>query len=84
MQFKSRRDIAFVVLVISQYASNPIQAHYGAVKRILRYPKSTSHLSFVYRDALKPLTGYTVSAGAGDTDTQRSSSEYIFHVGSDA
>lgn len=77
-------DIAFAVPVVNRDGSNPTPAHYGAVERILRYLKGSSHLKLVYRGDLKPLTGYTDSAWAGDHDTRRSTSGYVFNVGSGA
>lgn len=59
----TRPDIAFAVSVISRYGSNPMPTHYGAVKRILRYLKGSSHLKLVYHGDLKHLTGYTDSTG---------------------
>lgn len=70
----TRPDIAFAVSIVSRYGSNPTPAHYGVVKRILRYLKGSSHLKLVYRGDLKPLTEYTDSDWAGDHDTRRSTS----------
>lgn len=80
----TRPDIAFAVSVVSRYGSNPTPEHYGAVKRILRYLRGTSHLKLVYRGDLQPLKGYTDSDWAGDQDTRRSTSGYVFNVGSGA
>lgn len=69
----TRPEIAFAVSIVSRYGSNPTPAHYGVVKRILRYlnDRLTSNL---YRGDLKPLTAYTDSDWAGDHDTRRSTS----------
>lgn len=37
----TRLDIAYVVLVVSRFASNPTNEHYAAVKDIFRYLYST-------------------------------------------
>lgn len=37
----TRPDLAFAVLVVSRYSSNPTEAHWSAVKRIFRYIKGT-------------------------------------------
>jgi len=80
----TRPDIAFAVSVISRYASNPAETHWKAVKRILRYLKGSIDLQLTYRGSLKPLTGYTDSDWAGDHDTRRSTSRYIFNLRSGA
>jgi hypothetical protein len=80
----TRPDIAFAVSVVSRYASNPTEAHWKAVKRILRYLRSTITLELVYKGDLKPLVGYSDADWAGDQDTRRSTSGYIFNIGSGA
>lgn len=80
----TRPDIAYAVSVVSRYGSNPTPAHYGAVKRIFRYLKGTKHLQLTYRGNLQPLSGYTDSDWAGDHDTRRSTSGYLFNIGSGA
>lgn len=74
----TRPNLAFSVSVISRYASNPNPSHWQAVKPILRFIRGTLSLEF------SNLQGYTNADWAGDLDTRRSTSGYIFNVGSGA
>ena len=78
----TRPDIAFPVSAVSRYASNPTQAHWGAVQRIIRYLRTTIDYQLTFQGTLESLTGYTDSDWAGDRDTRRSTSGFIFHLGS--
>jgi hypothetical protein len=80
----TRPDIAFAVSKISQFALNPNQVHWQAVKRVFRYLKATSNLCLEFRGPLKSLSGYSDAAWAGDMETRRSISGYVFNVGSGA
>ena len=80
----TRPDIAFAVSVVSRYGSNPTPAHWAAVKRIFRYLRGTATLELTYQGNLCSLTGYTDSDWAGDHDTRRSTSGYVFSIGSGA
>jgi Reverse transcriptase (RNA-dependent DNA polymerase)/gag-polypeptide of LTR copia-type len=78
----TRPDIAYAVSVVSRYSSNPTETHMKAVKRILRYLNATKHLKLVFSGTLTNLTGFTDADWAGDHGTRRSTSGYLFHVGS--
>lgn len=80
----TRPDIAFAVSVVSRYASNPTETHWKAVKRIFRYLRGTVNLRLTFRGDLTALTGYSDADWAGDHDTRRSTSGYVFNVGSGA
>jgi hypothetical protein len=80
----TRPDLAFAVSVVSRFASNPTETHLKAVKRIFRYIHSTIHMGLVFRGSIRPLAGYTDSDWAGDHDTRRSTSGYVFNLGSAA
>ena len=79
----TRPDIAYAVSVVSRYAANPTDTHWGLVRRILRYLHTTVHLQLVYRGELKALSGYTDSDFAADS-TRRSTAGYVFGIGSAA
>ena len=80
----TRPDIAYAVSVVSRYASNPNQSHWQAVKRILRYLRHSLDLRLTFSGPLRPLAGYTDADWAGDKETRRSTSGYVFNVGSAA
>ena len=80
----TRPDIAFVVSVVSRYASNPTEDHWTAVKRIFRYLKGTLHLRLTFSKSLQPLCGWTDADWADDKDTRRFTSDYVFNLGSAA
>ena len=80
----TRPDIAYAVSVVSRYAHNPTNKHWGAVKRILAYLKGTVHMELTFQGTLSDLIGYTDSDWAGDTATRRSTSGYVFNIGSAA
>jgi hypothetical protein len=80
----TRPDVAFAVSCCSRYLANPGEPHIKAAKRIMRYLRGTINLELTFRGALGPLLGYTDSDWAGDAATRRSTSGYIFNVGSGA
>lgn len=80
----TRPDIAFAVSVVSRFSSNPTVAQWDSVVRIFRYLRATLDLELVFTDNIGPLTGYTDADWAGDHETRRSTSGYIFTIGSAA
>lgn len=78
----TRPDLAFAISVVSRYGSNPTEEHWKAVKRIFRYLKGTSNMRLTFQGPIQALTGYTDSDWAGDKDTRRSTSGYVFTLGS--
>ena len=80
----TRPDLAYAVSVVSRYSSNPTETHRMAVKRIFRCIKGTLTLQLTFRGPFIPLNGNTDADWAGDHDTRRSTSGYVFNVGSGA
>lgn len=78
----TRPDIAYAISVVSRYGSNPTDEHWKAVKRIFRYLKATLHMRLTFQGPIQSLIGYTDSDWAGDKDTRRSTSGYVFSLGS--
>lgn len=75
----SRPDISFAVNVLSRYVNNPSQQHVNAVKRVIRYLINTKDLCIKYGES-SDLTGYSDSDFAGDVDTRKSTTGYIFNM----
>lgn len=80
----TRVDTAFSVSILSRYLANPGPAHIKAAKRVMHYLKGTSHIELAFRGTLKPLIGYTNADWAGDTQILRSTSGFLYNIGSGA
>jgi hypothetical protein len=78
----TRPDIAAAVGVVSRHLENPGQAHWAAVKRILRYLKGTQKLGLQYggNPTSGLLMGYSDADWAGDLETRRSTTGYMFQL----
>ncbi|XP_019077634.1 uncharacterized mitochondrial protein AtMg00810-like [Vitis vinifera] len=81
----TRPDISYAVGVMSQYMQNPKKPHLEAVRRILRYVKGTIDYGLLYKKVEDcKLVGYCDADYAGDHDTRRSTTGYVFMLGSGA
>lgn len=81
----TRPDLMFAVCLISRYMGRPTQLHLQAAKRILRYLKGTTELGILYRRGTKEeLFAFTDSDYAGDVDDRKSTSGYVFKLGTGA
>ena len=78
----TRPDIAAAVGLLSQYMADPSNDHWLGIKRLLRYIKGTLMygLKFVAHENDDDLLGYADANWAGDVDTRRSTSGYIFKI----
>ena len=80
----TRRDICFVVGMVSRYQSNPGREHWTAVKHIIKYLKRTRDYMLVYHsDELVPI-GYKNSDFQSDMDSRKSTSGNVFTLGGGA
>ena len=80
----TRPDLAFSVGVVSRFMEAPSQAHWGAVKQILRYLKGTIGYGckFGRKAELKPLLlGYSDSDYAGDPEDRKSTTGVAYFLG---
>jgi hypothetical protein len=90
----TRPDLAFIVSTLSKYCSNPTPEHSIAALRVLRYFRKTTDIGITYSGQENPivdealrnstslritgLTGFSDSDWAGDLDTRKSTSGYVF------
>ncbi|XP_055822197.1 uncharacterized mitochondrial protein AtMg00810-like [Solanum dulcamara] len=76
-------DIMYAVGLVSIFMKKPKQDHWVDTKRILRYIKGTvNHGLFYTHFKNSKLVGYSDSDYGGDLDDRKSTSEYLFHLGS--
>ncbi|KAK3018980.1 hypothetical protein RJ639_003399 [Escallonia herrerae] len=80
-----RADIAFAVGIVSWFMQTPKKPHLKMVRRIIRYVKSTIDYGLLYRRSETcRLVGYCDANHAGDHATRRSTTGYVFSLGSGA
>lgn len=82
----TRPEIAFSVNKVCQFMANPLESHFKAVKRILRYLKGTLNYGLELKPAPKTGSSFTLSAfsdadWASDPDDRRSTSRYCLFFG---
>jgi hypothetical protein len=81
----TRPDLCYSVGLVSQFMQTPRKPHMDAVKRIMRYVKSTLSFGLQYKaDVDLNLHGYTDANWAGSPTDRRSTSGYAFSLGSAA
>lgn len=80
-QGATRPDLSFAVNLLSRFQANPGRAHWNAILHVFAYIKGTLDYQITYHrgtdGGLKPY-GYVDSDYAGDTDTRRSTSGFVF------
>ena len=73
----TRPDISFAVHQAARFSSNPLPAHWSAVKRVLRYLKGTQSLGIWLGGGGEEVVVYGDADFAADTDTRKSTSGLI-------
>eukprot|EP01119_Soliformovum_irregulare_P002841 TRINITY_DN1309_c0_g2_i1.p1 TRINITY_DN1309_c0_g2~~TRINITY_DN1309_c0_g2_i1.p1 ORF type:complete len:1074 (-),score=203.85 TRINITY_DN1309_c0_g2_i1:206-3268(-) len=73
----TRPDIAFAVYKCAQTMAGPTIADWNAAKRILRYLSTRATWGPTYSGS-QPLHGYSDADWAGDMETRRSTTGYVF------
>ena len=77
----TRPDLAVATGEVAKYCNNPGLQHWAAVKRILRYLKGTVNLGLLFNPKNSTLVGYSDADWAGDLDSRRSTTGYLFEIG---
>ncbi|XP_042400836.1 secreted RxLR effector protein 161-like [Zingiber officinale] len=81
----TRPDILFGVGLVSRYMEAPTTSHLKIAKRILRYIKGTINYGILYAFSDNfMLVGYCDSDWAGDIDSRKSTTGFVFFMGNSA
>jgi hypothetical protein len=74
----TRPDIAQAVGALARYMSKPTQDHWKLAKGVLRYLATTTNYGIIFTKTELDLRGYCDADFAGDLDTRRSTTGYVF------
>lgn len=78
----TRPDISFCVNKVSQYMQNPLDNHWKAVKRILRYLKGTINHGLILKSShTLNINAYADADWGTDSDDRKSTSGYCIYLG---
>jgi hypothetical protein len=80
----TRPDIAQAVGALARYMATPTVPHWQAAKHILRYISGTADYGITYGGSNLALDAYCDADFAGDIDTRRSTTGYVFLLGGGA
>jgi ribonuclease HI len=80
----TRPDIAQAVGALARYMTAPTLAHWQAAKGILRYISGTASYGITFGGNGLTLEAYCDADYAGDIDTRRSTTGYVFTLGGGA
>ncbi|XP_062080441.1 secreted RxLR effector protein 161-like [Humulus lupulus] len=78
----TRPDLCHAVSVVSMYMGNPCSEYWEAVKWIMRYFNGTANLGLLYstKSSKPEAYGYVDADYAGDLDTKRSQTSFVFKL----
>jgi hypothetical protein len=74
----TRPDIAYSVSALARFISDPNLTHWQAAKGVVRYLAYTNKRGITFRGSNLDLTGYCDADYAGDLDTRKSTTGYVF------
>ncbi len=75
----TRPDVSFALSMVSRYQSNPGEAHWAAVKNILKYLRRTKEMLLILGGEKElRVTCYTDASFQTDRDDARSQSGWVF------
>ena len=76
----TRPDIAFSVGTLARFISEPTVTHWQAAKGVIRYLSHTSDKGITFRGSDLTLKGYCDADYAGDVDTRKSTTGYVYNL----
>jgi hypothetical protein len=77
----TRPDIAYAVGALARFMAKPTAVHWQAAKGVLRYLSGTTDYGITFGPGELELLGYCDADFAGDTDTRRSTTGFVFLLG---
>ena len=78
----SKPDISYSVGLCARYKANPKESHVIALKRIIKYVKTTANFGVWYsKDTNDVLAGYSNADWAGNANDRKSTSRGLFLCG---
>jgi hypothetical protein len=81
----TRPDLIFPADLLSRFMSSPSNVHIGVAKKVLKYIRGTTNLGIWYsKIGGFKLIGYVDSDWVGSVDDMKSTSGYVFTIGSGA
>ncbi|KAL0378437.1 UNVERIFIED_CONTAM: hypothetical protein Sradi_3149200 [Sesamum radiatum] len=75
-----RPDVGYALSVMSRYQACAGEAHWGAVKSILKYLKKTKDMFLIYGGGELILEGYSDGSFQSDDDDAKSQSGFVFKL----
>ncbi|KAL0411249.1 UNVERIFIED_CONTAM: Retrovirus-related Pol polyprotein from transposon TNT 1-94 [Sesamum latifolium] len=76
----TKPDVAYALRVTSKYQASTGEAHWGAVKIILKYLKRTKDMFLIYSGGELILEGYSDASFQPDDDDAKSHSGFVFKL----
>jgi hypothetical protein len=74
----TRVNIAYAIIKLARYTSNPNNTHFTVVKRVYKYLKDTKDYSITYyKNKNHFISGYYNANYASDIKTTKSTSSYL-------
>ena len=78
----TRPDISFAVNKLAQFMQSPEEAHWNALKRLLRYLHGTMHFGLqIHRHSPLSIHSFTDADWGGNQDNYVSTSGYLVYIG---
>ncbi|KAM1777797.1 hypothetical protein ACFX11_044412 [Malus domestica] len=77
----TRPDVAYSVNQVCQFMHSPLQSHFVAVKRILRYLRGSMSLGLCFKPGMLDIKAYTDVDWAGDPNDRRSTTGFVVFLG---
>jgi hypothetical protein len=74
-------NICFVIIKLARFISNSSEIHFGIIKKVFKYFKSTFNLGIIYNKYASPyIQGYYDADYTGDQLEAKSTSDYCLFI----